>query len=102
MSHSESTADTYYRAYGQAKSLQGFQAVGDILKIPDGSPKKKRQRFSEGQTEAVSSHFAANIKEKLMPSSKEIDGFLESNADGFKGRVRGDIYSKVRNLIGRK
>ena len=34
MSHSKSTADAYYRAYGEAKSVEGFQAVGNLLEIP--------------------------------------------------------------------
>ena len=63
MSHSQATADTYYRAYGEAKSVQGFEAVGNILNI---------------------------------------DNFLQLNNAQFKGRARRDIYSKVRNLIGRK
>ena len=100
MSHSQATADTYYRAYGEAKSVQGFEAVGNILSIPEA--KKKRQKFTEDQTRAINSHFAANIKEKIQPSGSEIDNFLQLNNAQFKGRARGDIYSKVRNLIGRK
>ena len=57
MSHSKATADSYYRAYGEAKSLEGFQAVGNLLEIP--SAVKKRQKFTEAQTECLSAHFKA-------------------------------------------
>ena len=97
MSHSQSTADSYYRAYGEAQSLQGFQAVGNLLQIPE-SGRKKRQRFTKKQTELISDIFSSQIELQVQPSGKE---FLAAHADVFKGRSRGDIYSKVRNLIGR-
>ena len=101
MSHTQATADIYYRAYGEAKSVQGFEAVGSILNIPEEG-KKKRQKFTEEQTEAIGTHFATYLKEKVQHSGKEIDSFLNLNAAQFKGRVRGDIYSKIRNMIGRE
>ena len=100
MSHSQSTADAYYRAYGQAKSVEGFQAVGNLLEIP--SAVKKRQKFTEAQTECLSAYFKTEIREKVQPSGAAIASFLKSQGDLFKGRTRGDIYSKIRNLIGRK
>lgn len=50
MSHTRAMADTYYHAYGEAKSLVGYGTVGRILDIP---LTKKRQRFSAQQTEAI-------------------------------------------------
>ena len=100
MSHTEATANSYYRAYSEAKSLQGFQVVGNLLELPK-SGAKKRQRFTKAQTDLILSHFSAEIAEKLQPGGKAIDAFLASHADTFKGRSRGDIYSKVRNIIGR-
>ena len=100
MSHSKATADSYYRAYGEAKSVEGFQAVGNLLEIP--SAVKKRQKFTEAQTECLSAHFKAEISEKVQPSGEAIAAFLKRNGDLFKGRSRGDIYSKIRHLIGRK
>ena len=100
MSHTEATADSYYRAYSEAKSLQGFQVVGNLLELPE-SGAKKRQRFTKAQTDLILSHFSAEIAEKVQPGGKAIDAFLVSHVDIFKGSSRGDIYSKVRNIIGR-
>jgi len=99
MSHAKATADQYYRAYGEAKSLQGYETVGKILEIP---LVKRRQRFTQEQTKMIRERFSAEIEAKAIPSGEAIDQFLVENKDLFSGRKRGDIYSKVRNLIGRK
>ena len=99
MSHTRATADTYYRAYGETKSLVGYDTVGRILDIP---LTKKRQRFSTQQTEAIKKRFSAEIEAAIQPSGEAIDLFLAENKELFPRRKRGDIYSKVRNLIGRR
>ena len=46
ISHSPVTADRYYRACGESKSVQGYEVVGSILTIPKV---KKRHSFSAEQ-----------------------------------------------------
>ena len=99
MSHSISTADRYYRAYGESKSVQGYELIGSILDIE--TPAKKRQRFSAEQTQIISDHFTEKLSCKDIPSAGELESFLTEHRDKFPGRKRGDIYSKIRNLIGR-
>ena len=99
MSHTRATADTYYWAYGEAKSLSGYETVGKILDIP---LTKKRQRFSVQQTDAIRQRFSAEISAGIQPSGEAIGWFLEQNKQLFPGRKCEDIYSKVRNLIGQK
>ena len=43
--------------------------------------------------------FSAEISARVQPSGKAVDTLLASNAELFKGRSRGDICSKVRNVI---
>ena len=98
MGHSVATADTYYRAHDDARNVQGYEAVGSILELPTG---KRRQRFSEAQTELIKEYFSVSIGSKTIPSSLALEKFLLEYREMFPGRVRADIYSKVRNIIGR-
>ena len=63
MSHSMSTSNQYYRAYGEAKSVEGFEAVGNILEVPRIG--KKRQKFTVAETKSISKHFTLEISQKV-------------------------------------
>ena len=101
MSHSVSRAGRYCRAYGESKNVQGYDVIGSILQVttPTG---KKRQRFSQQQTQIIEDHFSERLSAKEIPSPGEIERFLVEYREKFPGRKRGNIYSKIRNLIGRK
>ena len=100
MSHSVETADRYYRAYGESKNLQGFSVIRDILEI--NPEEKKRHRFTAEQTDLLADYFSVNLATKQIPRPAELEKFLVDNRERFPGRKRSDIYSKVRNLIGRR
>ena len=100
MSHTVSTADRYYRAYGEATSKKGFEVLGSLLEV-ESALTKKRQRFTQEQTTLVSDHFSQQIANKHMPSPADLDTFLTMHREKFSNRQRADIYSKVRTIIGR-
>ena len=112
LSHSAPTAAQYYRANTQKDCNTAYDAVKSILEgepSPTSSPSppkvsspSKRKRFSEEQNAAVRKHFSVNISGKTLPSKDEIEEFIRVHQEQFPGRKAHDIYSKVRNLIGRK
>ena len=97
-SHTRATADTYYRAYGEIKSLVGYDRVGRILDIP---LTKKRQRFSTQQTEAIKKRFSAEIEAAIQPFGEVIDLFLAENKELFPRRKRGTFTPKFATLLAR-
>ena len=101
MSHTTSTADRYYRAYAESKNMKGYDVIGSILEVPKNE-EKKRRRFTEEQTKLIKEHFHEKITSKEMPTPPDLEMFLSQHRQVFQGRVRGDIYSKIRNIIGRK
>ena len=107
MSHSVPTADRYYRAYGESTSVEGFQVIGSLLEVElvepvESEAQKKRKRFTEEQTKLIREYFAPQIAAKEIPRPPDLEKFLSINRQHFLGRQRGDIYSKVRNIIGRQ
>ena len=103
MSHSQHTADQYYKAEEEARNREGFQVVGKILKVAaDMPPPKKRLRFTEERTTLIKTYFEDDIAQKLMPSTPALKKFLAEMGELFIGRKHGDIYSKICNIIGCK
>ena len=98
MSHSTQTADKYYRAYDEATNLQGHGVIAKILNIPIV---KKRKFFTKAQTATITEYFKEDIEKATMPSPAALDTFLILHGAAFPDRQRADIYSKVRNVIGR-
>ena len=101
MSHSLSTANKYYRAYGEAKNIEGYEVIGSILEVPSMSAKKRR-RFTDAQTDVIKEYFSDSIHLKVIPETPQLEKFLSENREEFQGRTRADIYSKIRNIIGRQ
>lgn len=103
MSHSLATAEKYYKGQERARSKKGYDLVGSLMHIPlPEALKKKRQRFTEEQTQIIKNYFADVIKNKdKTPSPSTLEQFLSEYRTQFPGRNRGDIYSKIRNIKGR-
>ena len=101
MSHSQQTAEKYYRAKTEAVNRQGYEVLGKILDVPTGPSPKKRIRFTKQQNEVIKAYFAAAISMKIVPQRPTLEKFLEENRELFPGRDYKDIYSKIRNLYGR-
>ena len=62
MSHSMTTDNTYYREYGEAKSVEGFEAVGSILEVPPGG-KEATTVFGGPDEVPLTAHRCRNRKE---------------------------------------
>ena len=76
MSHSTNTSDRYYRAYSDTTNLQDHQVIGKILEV---SVERKRQRFTEAQTERILERFKDEIDGKLIPAAGALENFLAEN-----------------------
>ena len=102
MSYSKGTVDRYYKAHLEATSKQGFNVIGEIMEVEQVPVLKKRVRFRNLQTSVLTEYFAENIESGKLPLPAALEQFLAEKRDLFPLRKRGDIYSKLRNIIGRK
>lgn len=103
MSHSRATADAYYKNHTEATSLQGYEVMGEIMQVEiPGIPTKKRVKFTELQTDIIKQYFARAIQSGKLPQACVLEQFLAEKLDLFPLRKRGDIYSKLRNIIRRE
>ena len=101
MSHSRDTADRYYKAHQEATSKQGYKVIGEIMNVEQVPVVKKRVPFTDLQTDVIKRYFATNIEIGKIPQPDALEKFLREKRDLFPLRKRGDIYSKLRNIIGR-
>jgi len=77
MSHTKGTADAYYRAYREGKSLVCYHMVGKILEIPIW---KKRQRFTQEQAKAIQERVSPELEARTISSGEAINHFLDENS----------------------
>ena len=102
MSHTPSTAHQYYTTHQPSTTKRGYEVIGEMMEKPLSSSFKKRTCFTVHQTEIIKKYFSKEIEKQIMPTSTDLEKFLELHHENFLGRNCRDIYSKIRNIIGRK